>query len=151
MEDYLEAIVVLNKDRLAVRVSEISRNLGVRMPSVTAALKKLSEGGLVDHEKYGYVKLTPESEKIAEDVFHRHEILRHFLTDILNVDPETAAEDACKMEHAVSPVTLERLSKFMKFVSTCPTGEPDWLKGFEYFAECGERSEKCLERCQSDT
>jgi DtxR family Mn-dependent transcriptional regulator len=150
MEDYLETIALLNRDRPAVRVSEVSRALGVTMPSVTSAIKKLSEEGLVEHEKYGYVRLTPEGQKIAEDVFNRHEILRHFFTNILGVNPAIADEDACKMEHAISPDTLERLSKFVDFVSTCPVGEPDWLRGFEHFFEHGERSEMCLARCHSD-
>ena len=150
IEDYLEAIAVLGNESPAVRVSEISRALGVKMPSVTAALKRLSEEGLVEHEKYAYVKLTLRGKRIAKDVCHRHEILSHFLRDILGVDPDLAEEDACKMEHAISADSLERLQKFVEFVSTCPVGEPDWLKGFEHFFEHGERSEVCLARCYSD-
>jgi DtxR family Mn-dependent transcriptional regulator len=150
MEDYLEAIAVLSRERSVVRVSEISKVLGVKKPSVTSALKKLSREGLVEHERYGYVKLTPEGQRIAEDVFRRHETLRHFLAEILNVDPQIAAEDACKMEHSLSPISLERLAKFVEFILQCPRGEPEWLKGFEYFFEHGERNKEYMARCRRE-
>ena len=138
MEDYLEAITLLSGEGRPVRVSQISKALGVTMPSVTAALHKLSEDGLVDHEKYGYVDLTMRGKKVADDVFRRHEIVRRFLNEILNIDEETASEDACKMEHSLSPITVNRLASFMKFVSACPCGEPEWLKGLNYFMEHGQ-------------
>ena len=150
MEDYLEAMLMLREGNKAVRVTQISKALGVRKPSVTAALKKLSQGGLVRHERYGHVLLTAEGEEIAEDVFRRHEALRHFLAEILNVDPRIAAEDACKMEHSVGPSPLERLAKFVEFVLNCPRGEPEWLKSFNYYFEHGERAEEYLARCKRD-
>ena len=99
MEDYLEAIIVLGEGDKAVRVTQISEALRVKKPSVISALKKLSQERLVEHKRYGYVTLTAEGERIARDVFRRHEVLRHFLAEILNVDPKIAAEDACKMDH----------------------------------------------------
>lgn len=130
------------------RVKQISQALGVKMPSVTSALRKLSGEGLIKHERYGDVKLTPEGKLIAEDVIRRHETLRRFLAEILNVDAKIAAEDACKMEHVISTTTLERLAKFLEFVLNCPRGEPEWLKGFNYYIEYGERAEEYLARCQ---
>ena len=150
MEDYLEAIVVLQGKEKVARVKQISQALGVKMPSVTSALKKLSEEGLVEHERYGYVGLTAEGEKIAQDVFRRHETLRRFMAEILGVDPDIAAEDACRMEHSLSPASLERLAKFVEFVLTCPRGEPEWLKGFDYYFEHGERADELLARCQRE-
>ena len=143
MEDYLEAVVMLRGEGKAARVKQISQVLGVKMPSVTAALKKLSEEGLVEHEPYGYVELTTKGAKAAEDVFHRHEVLRHFLTEVLNIDPELAQKDACRMEHAISPVSLGRLAKFMEFMQACPEGEPYWLKNYSYYLEHGELPEEC--------
>lgn len=150
MEDYLEAIAVLRGEGEVVRVKQISHALGVKMPSVTSALRKLSAEGLVKHERYGYVELTAEGDKAAEDVIRRHEALRHFLIEILNVDPKIAGEDACKMEHAISPTSLERLAKFLEFVLTCPRGHPVWLKGFNYYFEHGERAEEYLARCERE-
>lgn len=147
MEDYLESISILAQGGKVVRVTQISKALGVKKPSVTSALKKLSKEALVEHERYGYVKLTDEGQEIAEDVFRRHETLRHLLAEILGVDPEMASEDACKMEHSLSPATLERLAKFVEFVLNRPHGKPEWLKGFNYYFEHGELPRKYTARC----
>lgn len=149
-EDYLEAIAVLASEGEPVKVTGISKVLGVKKPSVTYALKKLSEAGLVRHQRYGDVELTPKGATIAEDVCRRHQTILGFLVDLLNVDPEVAEEDACRMEHSLSPATLERLEKFLEFVLTCPRGEPEWLKGFNYYFEHGERDEECLARCKRE-
>ena len=150
MEDYLEAVVVLGAGKEAVRVTQISKALGVKKPSVTSALRKLSKEGLVEHERYGHVVLTAEGQKIAEDVFRRHETLRHLLADILNVDPEIASSDACKMEHSISPASLERLAKFVEFVLTRPRGKPEWRKGFDYYFEHGELPQEYVARCSRE-
>ena len=150
MEDYLEAIGMLRGDGEVVRVKQISQALRVKMPSVTAALRKLSGEGLVEHERYGYVKLTAEGDKVAKDVILRHETLRRFLGEILSIDSRTAWDDACKMEHVISRATLERLTMFLEFVLNCPRGEPEWLKGFNYYLEHGERAEEYLARCQRE-
>ena len=147
MEDYLESILMLGKGRKAVRVSQMSQALGVKMPSVTSALAKLSQEGLVEHKRYGLARLTPEGERIAQDVFHRHEALRQFLTEILNIDPETAVDDACKMEHAISPVTQEKLAKFVEFVSQPPEGQPRWLKIFHRYLRQAKLPEEYVTRC----
>ena len=148
MEDYLEAIALLSEGNKAVRVTEISQALGVKKPSVTSALTKLAQEGLIEHERYGHAKLTARGDRIAQDVFHRHETLRHFLTEILKVDSKIAAKDACKMEHAISPVTMERLAKFVEFVLTRPRGEPEWLKNFSYYLEHGKPPKECIARCR---
>jgi len=150
MEDYLEAIALLSEGDKAVRVTEISKTLGVKKPSVTSALTKLAQGGLIKHERYGLAKLTAKGEKIAQDVFHRHETLRHFLTEILKVDPKVAANDACKTEHTVSPVTMERLAKFVEFVLDQPRGEPEWLKNFDYYIEHSKFPRECIAKCHRE-
>lgn len=143
MEDYLEAVAMLHSEGKVVRVKQIGQALGVKMPSVTAALRKLSEEGLVKHERYGYVELTTKGGKAAKEIFHRHEVLRRFLTEVLNIDSQIAQEDACRMEHAISSVTLGRLAKFMEFVEACPKGEPTWLTNYSYYLEHGEIPEEC--------
>lgn len=143
MEDYLEAIVVLKKEKGVARVRDISRLMNVRNPSVTAALTNLSKSNLVVHERYGYVELTPEGEKLAESVQKKHEILLKFLTEVFNVDPKIAVIDACKMEHTISPETFKKITKFIDFIETSPDNErPIWLKGFDYYFRTGKRP-KC--------
>ena len=146
-EDYLEAIAELSEEETSVRVTQISKRLGVKKPSVTAALHKLSEDGLVKHKRYGHVELTREGRMIAEEVMRRHEVLFRFLSEVLDIDGEIAQEDACRMEHSLSPTSLERLAKFVEFVMTCPKGEPVWHRGFKYYFEHGERDQEILARC----
>lgn len=148
MEDYLEAIVLLGQGDEGVTVTKISRFLRVKKPSVTSALIKLSKKGLVVHKKYGSVELTPEGLKTAQDVYHRHKTLRHLLVEILKVDPKVAEEDACRMEHFLSPSSLKRLAKFIEFTLNCPQGTPECLKGFNYYLEHGKRSKEILTKCQ---
>ena len=138
MEDYLEAVEMLRSKDGSVRVKEISTLLGVKMPSVTAAMKRLSEERMVIYEKYGRIKLTNAGKKAAKDVFRRHEILRRFLIGVLDMDPETAAEDACRMEHVVSPTTLERLAQFQSFVESCPHDKIPWLGDYRHYLKHGE-------------
>jgi len=150
MEDYLETIALLKEEGKPVTVTAISKMMGVKKPSVDWALTKLSVTGLVQHEKYGDVELTPEGAKIAADVYQRHKILRRFLVDILDVDPETADNDACRMEHVLSRDSLSRLEKFLDFVLSCPRGDPEWLKGFNYYVEHGKRDTEMLAKCQRE-
>lgn len=116
MEDYLEAITVLKKDKGVARVRDISLFLDVKKPSVTSALNVLSKKGLIVHEKYGYVELTFEGENIARAIKRRHDMLIKFLTKVLKVDRDIAKKDACRMEHTMSPETFEKLNKFIETI-----------------------------------
>ena len=113
MEDYLEAIMLLEQNEQTATVTSISRFLEVKKPSVTAALSKLTERNLVEHQRYGSVGLTIEGSRAARDVYRRHTTLRNFLTDVLGVDPRTAEKDACKLEHSLSPASMDKLTRFM--------------------------------------
>lgn len=148
MEDYLEAIFNLAKEKRAVRVRDIAKKLGVKMPTVTNMLKTLSDKGLIDYEKYEYLELTGKGSDVGSRIDQRHQILRRFLTDILKIDLDLADEDACKMEHAVSPTTLERFVDFMKFIEDCPRGGADWLDYFDQYRKHAQPTDrgKCLER-----
>jgi DtxR family Mn-dependent transcriptional regulator len=147
-EDYLKTIALLGKESKVVRVTEIGKMLKVKAASVTEALTKLSKAGLVKHQKYGGVELTAEGARIARDVNRRHEVLRRFLAEILNVYPEIAEQDACGMEHALSAASLVRMAKFVEFMSNCPLGTPECLKGFSYYFEHGERDQGLLTSCR---
>jgi DtxR family Mn-dependent transcriptional regulator len=146
MEDYLEAIANLGGGRKVVRVKQISEILGVKMPSVTSALKKLSEQELVEHERYGHIKLTPEGSKVARDVIRRHKALTRFFAQALGIDQETAEEDACKIEHVISPLSMERLTKFVEFIGACPLGSANFPSTYEYYLEHGKLPQDCLNR-----
>ena len=112
MEDYLEAIFEIDKYKRAVRVKDVSEKLGVTMPSVNGALKNLEAKGLIRHEKYEYIELTADGLEQASRISSSHRIIYTFLKEILGVDNNTADEDACKIEHVLSPETIKKLTKF---------------------------------------
>jgi DtxR family Mn-dependent transcriptional regulator len=143
MEDYLEAIAMLGEGRRVVKVKQLSEMLGVKMPSVTSALKKLSERELVEHERYGHIKLTPEGDRIAQDVIRRHEALTRFFAQALGINQETAEEDACKIEHVISPLSMQRLAKFVEFIEACPLGGASFPSRYEYYLEHGRLPKGC--------
>ena len=140
LEDYLEAIIMLKEKSEKVTVTALSESLGVKKPSVDWALKKLSDASLVLHEKYGDVELTAEGARVAGEVYRRHKALFSFLTDILKVNPKTAAQDACRMEHALSRESIERLEKFIDFTMDCHPGRSDWDDIFKSYIEKGKDS-----------
>ncbi|MGB9498902.1 MAG: metal-dependent transcriptional regulator [Dissulfuribacterales bacterium] len=122
MEDYLEAIMTLQEEQKVARVRDIARQLKVKMPSVTGAVRNLAEKGLVNYERYSFVTLTEKGRKIAKEIISRHQLLYDFLTRVLLVDMEIAELDACRIEHAISPQTATKLKEFL--ADYTPTRQP---------------------------
>jgi DtxR family Mn-dependent transcriptional regulator len=113
LQDYLEAILELSSAHEAVRITDIAAKLGIAKASATQAIKNLSKRGLVIHQYYGPISLTPRGREEAQKVLDCHQVLLGFLVNVLEVEPLTAAKDACLMEHAISPQTLQRLVEYM--------------------------------------
>lgn len=116
MEDYLAAIARLKERHGVARVRDMGCFLHVKSSSVNSALQFLSKKGLVDHEKYGLIDLTPEGEQAARIIQKKYDVLLKFFTKILNINEETAMQDACKIEHAISHQTFSKLSKFITYL-----------------------------------
>ena len=107
-EDYLETILVL-KERLGmVRSIDIVNEMQFTKPSVSVAMKKLRENGLITMSKEGFITLTDEGYKIASTIYNRHKLLTKFFVT-LGVDEQVAAADACKIEHDISQETFEKI------------------------------------------
>ena len=141
MQDYLEAVTVLKRKNGAVRVRDLSEELQVKRSSVTEALNVLSQRGLIIHERYGSVDVTPQGEILAEKVYQRHQTLARFIQEILGVDEKTASEDACRMEHTISPKTFERFYQLIGFLDEQPTRQkPKWLIKFKEYCQLQEIS-----------
>ncbi|MBL7054364.1 metal-dependent transcriptional regulator [Candidatus Woesearchaeota archaeon] len=115
-EDYLEAIYLIKKDKKSIKSIEIARRLNVKKPSVTVAVKKLAKKGFLNYKKYNTITMTGWGEKIAKDIYKKHEILLKFFVDVLKIKKSVAEEDACKIEHTLSKTTLNRLTRFIKTV-----------------------------------
>lgn len=113
LEDYLEAIFLLSGKDEEVRVVEIAEALGFSKPSVSEALTTLESKGLVEHEKYRGVQLTPKGKELAQQVYNKHKTLFIFLTRILGVPAARAAAEACRIEHTISEDTSARLRRFV--------------------------------------
>ncbi|MBN1499467.1 MAG: metal-dependent transcriptional regulator [Spirochaetes bacterium] len=127
MEDYIETIALLSENSRVVRVKEIAASLNIKMPSVSAALSKLKEKGLIDYEKYGYVELTSVGREIAEKVYSRHKTIADFLTVILNFSADEANDEACKLEHYLSSKSCRQIAKFMKFYKSEQSTDSKWI------------------------
>lgn len=141
VEDYLEALHVIGLEQKVVRVKDVARFLGVKMPSVVSAVKTLTEKGLAVQEPYGYIELTPKGQAVAREVFARHQMLFAFFHEVLGLQAEDAERDACRVEHHLSPAARERLLKLVQFVRSCPRGQVEFLRRFMHFAETGEHGE----------
>ncbi|PIE71307.1 MAG: DtxR family transcriptional regulator [Deltaproteobacteria bacterium] len=142
MEHYVEAIHRVSLDKGAAKARDIVRILAVKNSSVTGALKTLSAKGIVNYAPYDVITLTRKGEAIADELAQRNRVLKQFLTDVLCVDPIEAADAACIMEHALSKPLLERLTRFLEFVDSCPRSASYWISAFKSYAE--NPSETCL-------
>ena len=109
-EMYLEAIYVLTKQNGFVRSIDVSEYLGYSKPSVSRAMGILRSGEYILMDKDGSITLTDSGRAIAEKIFERHTVLTKLLVK-LGVDVETAAADACKMEHAMSDASFEAIKR----------------------------------------
>ena len=118
LENYLETIAALKKEKKYARVSDIAKALEVKASSVNTAINFLADNGLVIHEKYGYVDLTEKGEEIAKEVQHKHDTLYKFLNELLFVEESVAVQEACEIEHSVSKETIKRLEKLYTLLRT---------------------------------
>ena len=113
MEDYIEKIAFLSEANDVVRVRDIAAILKIKMPSVTAALNKLKEQGLIEYEKYGNIELTSRGGMIAQRVISRHLCLKEFFFTVLKLPEEQAENEACRIEHHISPETCKRINRLL--------------------------------------
>lgn len=107
-EDYLECILMLREKHGMVRSIDIAHELEFSKPSVSVAMKRLRENGYIRMDADGLITLLPPGEEIAQRIYGRHRLLTEFLEQ-LGVSPETAAADACKIEHDLSQESYERI------------------------------------------
>lgn len=107
-EDYLEAILILRERQGAVRSIDVVHQLALTKPSVSVAMKRFRENGYIEMDADGFITLLPPGEEIAQRIYNRHKLLTRFLV-ALGVSEETAAADACKMEHDLSDETFDKI------------------------------------------
>lgn len=110
LEDYLEVILRLSEETGSAKISEIARRLNIAKPSANQAINNLRREGLVSQERYGPVYLTEKGRSKAEEVWRRHRIISRYLREVLQVSPKIAEQDACMIEHIISPETLAQMT-----------------------------------------
>ena len=107
-ENYLETILMLKKEKGAVRSIDIVHQMEFTKPSVSRAMALLREKGQITMDKEGWIELTDDGREIAERIYERHLLMTEWLI-ALGVSPDVAAEDACRIEHDISEDTFRQL------------------------------------------
>lgn len=109
-ENYLETILMLSKKFPVVRAVDIATELNFKKSSVSVAMKKLREREHIIVSREGYITLTESGQAIADMIYERHTLLSSWL-ERLGVDPQIAADDACRMEHVISEESFNAIKK----------------------------------------
>lgn len=112
-ENYLEAILMIQKEKGSVRSIDVAHQLSFSKPSVSRAVSLLRENGYILMDREGLLELTPAGLEIAERIYERHILISQWLVS-LGVPAEIATEDACKMEHDVSAITFQKLKEYIE-------------------------------------
>ena len=133
LEDYLETIYQLVRDRKLARVRDIAHLRGVRSGSVSPAMRRLADMGLIRYVRREYIDLTPEGLEQAQRVYARHRILTRLFEEVLGLPTEDAVENACSMEHSLTHRGMSSLVRFFEFIQVCPEGR----RLVDLFQHCG--------------
>ncbi len=150
LEDYLEVIFHLEQANRVARAKDIADQMRVQRASVTGALKALASRGLINYSPYSFVTLTDAGRKVGGEVIRRHEALKEFFVTVLQLGPERAEANACRIEHAIDPEVIDKLLCFIDFIKNCPRAGADLFDAFSRF--CRQQNlasdcENCLKKC----
>jgi DtxR family Mn-dependent transcriptional regulator len=137
IEEYLETIYKLEQDVSPVTTTALAKQLGISPASVSEMTGKLADQGLVTREPYKGVSLTPLGQAQALVVIRRHRLWERFLTDVLGLSWDQVHEEACRLEHATSPLVEERLAQLLGEPEACPHGHPMPTADGEMAVEAG--------------
>ncbi len=139
-QDYLEIIYRLSRNHKndrdrgkneGVRITDIASSLGTKLPTVTRAVKKLTEQGYLNHKQHGDVSLTNSGIKLAKEIVHLHEDVFRFFTEILGVNPKRASADTCQIEHCLSPETAQKLHEFLEYFNNLSKRQKELFTKFQ--------------------
>jgi DtxR family Mn-dependent transcriptional regulator len=134
LEDYLETIYELVRDRKVARVRDIAEARNVKAGSVTPAMRRLDEMGLIKYGRREFIELTAEGEKQARRIYSGHQILQRFFQDFLGLSAREAEKNACAMEHSLTNDARERFVRLYEFLTICPEGQ----RSLQLFRSCPE-------------
>lgn len=146
LEDYLETIYRLIGKMGIARVGDIARERDVRPGSVTPAMKRLDQMGLIDYQQRDNIGLTTAGEKAARKVYARHQILTRFFSKILDLPDDLAERDACAAEHSLSAETVDKLVRLFEYMEICPEGK-DHVQRFLSCSAVHDNVPPCVHEC----
>lgn len=149
LEDYLETVYELVRAKKFARVKDIAKARQVRPGSVSPAMRRLAELGMIEYVRREYISLTAEGEARARRVVARHQLLCRLFEDILQMSPDKAEEEACAMEHSLSDEAMDRLVRFFEFIRVCPEAA-DLLHRFHNCPLVQENAPDCEDPCVSE-
>lgn len=147
LEDYLETIFELVREKRVARVRDIAEARNVKAASVSPALRKLASLGLIEYTEREFIGLTPKGEVAARRVLARHTALTDFLHQVLGMTAAQASSDACAMEHSLSDEGMSHLTSFLEYLQMCPEAGA-FLR---HYRDCGHMSGNtrvCDSSCQ---
>ncbi|MHB1414287.1 MAG: metal-dependent transcriptional regulator [Chloroflexota bacterium] len=124
VEEYLEIIYTLASDGAEAIGARLAQALGVSPPTVTATLQRMARDGLVSFGPHKQVRLTEHGKEAVESLLRRHRLSERLLVDVLGLSWHEAHEEACRLEHAISPRVEEQLRRVLGEPKTCPHGNP---------------------------
>ena len=124
VEEYLEAIYKLATDGKRLGTTELGKELAVSPASATEMMERLVDKGLAEKSRDRGIALTRKGRKAALDLIRRHRISERFLVDVLGMDWKDVHEEACKLEHVLSPEVESRMTALLTKTDTCPHGHP---------------------------
>ncbi len=111
-ENYLETILMIQRKEGSVRSIDIANELNFSKPSISVAMKHLKEDEYIQMDPKGFITLTDKGRKVAEQIYDRHQLIAKILIN-LGVNPETAYEDSCKIEHDLSQESYDKIKEFV--------------------------------------
>lgn len=123
-ENYLKALFALSNETNAVTVNELSKNLGIKMPTVTSMMKKLADKKLVNYESYKPLSLTDKGKREAGIIIRKHRLTEMFLVEVMGFGWEEVHEIAEQVEHIQSPMFFEKMDQMLGYPKIDPHGSP---------------------------
>lgn len=144
-EHYLRAVYEVRSQLGYARLTDVARALGVAPSTLSVGLRPLEARGLIQHDDHRFLVLTARGERVAREVHHRFAVMRHFLSDVLGVPAKVAAEEACLLEHDVSPESTERLLDLLKLLR-----QDEALRGL-LLSRLADFRRKCLPQAECAT
>ena len=135
-EEYLKTIYILQKNNQKIRVTDIAKKLKITKPSVNKAINILKDLNLINYKTYGEISLTEDGEKNAREIIKKYDILKMFLTDVLEINQEKAEEEAKQMKYAMSEETAQKLDLYISKILDLGDLDCDYDKTSEKCRNC---------------